>query len=368
MMCALALLDFANEPKVAKTGPTKDGATFEITAGSPSIVFHKEVKASKVSDEKTPLLVSQNFFRKDDRYTTRNRQRADKYVTEEFLVGVVYGGQIVVTNPTSANQKIDILTQIPEKAIPVSQSHYTHSRSVNLSPYTTQKIEIYFYFPETGKYPHYPVHVSKNEEVVAFSKPFVFNVVDQLSKVDKTSWAYISQWGTEEEVVEYLKANNANRVNLEFIAWRMKDAAYFKKIIALLDSRHIYQNTLWSYAVLHNEPQIARQFLLHANGLLNRCGPYLESPLVDIRPIERHSYEHLEYSPLVNARTHPLGRDRRILNSAFNQQYHKLMNILAHKKDLDAIERMSVVYYLLLQDRVEEGMAISKRQMWSSFP
>ena len=357
MMCALAVLDFAEDPKAVKAGPSRDGSTFDVTVGSPTIVFHKEVKSAKLADEKTPLLVSQNFFRKDDRYMMKDRQKTDKYVTEEFLKGIVYGGQIVVTNPTSANQKIEILTQIPEKAIPVSQTHYTNSRSVNLAPYTTQKIEIYFYFPETGKFPHYPVHVSRNEEVVAFTKPFVFNVVDKLSRIDKTSWAYISQWGSEKDVIDYLKANNVDRLNLDLIAWKMKEKAFFNQVIALLDARHIYQNTLWSYAIHHNEPKTARQYLLHANGFLNRCGPYLESPLVDIDPIERRGYEHLEYSPLVNARSHPLGRDRRILNSAFHQQYHKLMDILAHKKELEEIERMSVVYYLLLQDRVSEGIA-----------
>ena len=44
----------------------------------------------------------------------------ERCVTEEFLVQVVYGCQIVVTNPTSSRQKLDVLLQLPVGAIPVS--------------------------------------------------------------------------------------------------------------------------------------------------------------------------------------------------------------------------------------------------------
>lgn len=36
---------------------------------------------------------------------------------------------------------------------------------VELSAYSTTTSEYYFYFPATGTFPHFPVHVSKNEKV-----------------------------------------------------------------------------------------------------------------------------------------------------------------------------------------------------------
>ena len=38
-------------------------------------------------------------------------------------------------------------------------------------------------------------------------------------------------------------------------------------------------------------------------------------------------------------------------------QYQSLLNVLAYKPTLDAMDQMSVTYYLFLQDRVEEGLA-----------
>jgi hypothetical protein len=86
-------------------------------------------------------------------------------------------------------------------------------------------------------------------------------------------------------------------------------------------------------------------------------GPYLASKLLTIDPIELRSYEHLEYSPLVNQRAHRLGSEWRVANPAVLQQYTALLAALAHKPQLDAMDSMSVVYYLFLQDRVEEALA-----------
>ena len=33
--------------------------------------------------------------------------------------------------------------------------------------------------------------------------------------VDKTSWAWISQWGTEKEVLDFLKAANLHAIDLQ---------------------------------------------------------------------------------------------------------------------------------------------------------
>jgi hypothetical protein len=86
-------------------------------------------------------------------------------------------------------------------------------------------------------------------------------------------------------------------------------------------------------------------------------GPYLQSPLLSVHPFQDKKYEHLEYFPLVNARAHMLGKDRKILNNRFAEQYKSLCRILCYKprKKFDAEDIMAVTYYLLLQDRVEEA-------------
>ena len=107
--------------------------------------------------------------------------------------------------------------------------------------------------------------------------------------------------------MEFLGKANLHQLNLERIAFRMQDAEFFKKVIGLLSARHVYQHTLWSYSLKHNQVPAVREFLQH-NAELVAVGEYLESPVLTIDPVARRTFEHLEYLPLVNARTHPLGR------------------------------------------------------------
>ena len=354
MMLALAVLDLPFEP--AKHDTAIDGATFTLTARADLVAFHKEIKPVAAADGKLPILVSQNFYRHGDRYIQVGNERRDKFVTEEFLVRTVYGCHVVITNPTSSRQKLDVLIQVPRGAIPVLNSHYTRSVHVVLDPYRTHTMDYFFYFPAAGTYPHFPVHVARNEQVAASAQPFTLNVVDKLTKIDTASWDYISQFGTPQEVIDFLKTHNLNRIKLSRIAWRMRDRDYFRRVIGLLAERHAYDQTLWSYGIRHDVPPAIRQYLQHADAFVARCGDYLDSPLLTIDPILRKAYQHLEYSPLVNARAHQLGRRRRIVNERFSQQYHRLMKILTYRRGLDTEDLLSVCYYLLLQDRIEEAL------------
>ena len=354
MMFALAVLDLPFNAEEHKT--TFDGVKMELAAGSSTVIFHQEVKAADF-DANAPrtVLVNQNFFRNGDRHRTVNGEQVDKYVSDEFLTHVVYGCQVVVTNPTSTRQKLSVLVQVPQGAVPVANSHYTRSLPLDLQPYQTQTIEFHFYFPTTGEFSHYPVHVAKNEAIIAAATAKRLKVVDIPTSVDKQSWDYISQHGSNEDVLTFLATQNVLQINLEKMAFRLHEPAFFAQAIDLLSKRHIYHHALWSYAVKHNDAAAMRAYLLHADGFLNECGRAFESPLVTVDPVERKQYQHLDYTPLVNARAHQLGKRRRILNDALYQQYHRLLAILAARPRLDDADRMAVTYYLLLQDRVEEA-------------
>jgi len=354
MMFALSVLDLPFEAKEHKTN--FDREAMKVDAASPMIVFHEEIKPAELVADQAPILVSQNFFRHGDRYQHVNNQQMDKYVSEEFLVHVVYGCHVVLTNPTSAPRKLDLLLQIPVGAMPVMNGQYTRTANLDLQPYSTRTVEYYFYFPAAGEYEHYPVHVASDEQVVAYAEPFNFNVVEELSEIDTTSWDYVSQNGTEAQVLDYLKKNNLHRTKLDRIAWRMQDKPFFSKVISLLTARHAYNHTLWSYGIKHDQVTAVNQYLQHAPSYLNRCGLYLVSPLVKIDPVARKTYQHLEYKPLVNARAHQLGRERQILNAQFHAQYHRHMKVLSYRRELDSVDQMAVTYYMLLQDRVEDAM------------
>jgi len=359
MMMALAVLDLPFSS--GKHEVSFDGATMEFMPGSPLVVCHREINEMEPAEAKEPVLVSQNFFRMDDRYRYEDNMQFDKYITEEFLVNVVYGCQVVVTNPTSSLQKLDLLVQIPQKAVPVMNGKYTNSMHVELSGYMTHTYEFYFYFPFSGKFKHYPVHVSSKEVPVAFAEPFTFNVVEKPTIIDKTTWEYISQNGSEAEVLSYLQNNNLNRIDLERIAWRVKDKDFYEKVVDILHEHHIYSHVIWSYSLMHGDLGTMREFLQNCNNLIEKAGPYITCKLLTIDPVVRKTYQHLEYKPLVNARFHRLGDKRVILNDKLYGQYMKLMDILAHKDTFDDDDLMALTYYLMLQERVLEAEKFFKR-------
>ncbi|MFH0946250.1 MAG: hypothetical protein V2A76_13705, partial [Planctomycetota bacterium] len=354
MMLALAVIDlpFKAGEHAVKTGEGR----VTVTAQSPLLMVRKEIREAESAGERVPILIHQNFFRPDDRYRYEGSERRDKFVTDEFLEGVVYGCQVVLTNPVSLPLKVALLLQVPQGAIPVLSGYETRGVPVQIGPYGTTNVEYSFYFPKAGDYPHYPVHASRSEELVASAEPVSLKVVRELKSVDTGSWEHISQSGTPAQVQEYLDSANLLRTDLTRVAWRMRDPVFFEAATSLLRRRHVFDQTLWSYGLYHKDAPASREFLRHQDGFLARCGSYLDSPLVAIDPIERLAYQHVEYAPLFNGRAHRFGRRHEILNPDLARQYQSLLGILGHRPRLDDTDWMSVTYYLLLQDRVEEAL------------
>ncbi|MSU34164.1 MAG: hypothetical protein EXS36_03450 [Pedosphaera sp.] len=362
MLLALAMLDLPFEAP-AHAGKTENN-TYTLTASGPVIVFLKQFKPATVSTGAGPgLLLSEGFFRQGDRYRIEGNEKYDKFVSEEFLNGVVYGAHLVVSNPGSSPLKLDLLTQVPEGALPVLGSRATRSRFVRLKPYTTYQAEYYFYFPapptnaNATPFLHFPANASLSGKTAGTAKALAFRVVRQLSKMDTSSWDYISQQGSEPAVFAFLDQNNFGRLDLERVAWRSRTSVdFFHKLTAFLDHHHIWSEPNTRYAVVHNDPAVLREWLRHHDEFLGQCGDWLDTRLVTLDPVERRAYEHLEYSPLVNQRVHPVGAERRIANPVLLARYRQLLGILSYRPTLSAVDSLSVTYYLFLQDRVEEAL------------
>jgi len=353
MMFALSVLDLPFE--AGKHDVKFDAGKMTLTPANNLIAFHEEVRPADGVGGQLPILVSQNFYRHGDRYREEGGEKYDKFVTGEFVVHTVYGCQIVVTNPTSSRQKLSVLLQLPVGAIPVLTGQFTKSIPLDLEPYRTQTIDYHFYFPKAGKFPHFPVHIAKNEQYVASAPATTFDVVAKATQIDTTSWDYVSQHGTNDDVLAFLNRENVRALNLDKIAFRVKERPFFEAVTRLLSDRHMYHPTIWSYGIKHADVPTARQFLLHSDRLVAECGGPIDTPLLTVDPVARTQYEHLEYKPLVNARAHSLGNRRQIVNDAVLHQYHSFMKTLTYSKQLDDASLLGAVYYLLLQDRIDEA-------------
>ena len=355
MVLALALIDLPFESPEHATA--FDGGRMTLKAGGPLVAFHEETVAVGAPEKPGSILVSQNFLRQSERQEIVAGEPRDKFVSGEFLTHVVYTAQVVVTNPTSSRQRISVLLQIPAGAMPVLGGKATRSAALVLEPYNVQSLEYSFYFPAAGEFSHYPVHVSSGDTLVAFVPPVLFTVVDRPARPDEQSWAAVSQEGSNEQVLEYLDTHNVERLDLDLIAWRMKDAEMFLRVTERLAARHRFQPTLWSYGLMHRDPAAIRIWLEHQAGFVNELGGRLQGGLLPIDPVARRTYEHLEYAPLVNARQFQLGSRRQIVNDRFHAQYHRFLSELAHSRTLSDDDRLAVVQALLTQDRIEEARA-----------
>ena len=364
ILLALAVLDL---PLQTTNAPTirNEGSSRTLTANGPLLIFVREVRpATPISPNATgpELLLSERFFRLDDRYLTEGQERFDKFVNDEFLPGVAYGAQVVISNPGSSPVKADVLTQIPMGSMPLQRGRATHSQPVRLEPYSTLKVEYYFYFPshsaQPTNYAHAPAILTLDGKALAQAKTQSFRVVRQLSVRDTRSWDYLSQQGSEAEVLAFLSTNNLARLNLERVAWRVaKSPEFFRRLTEFLSQHHVWNEPIARYAVIHNDTGVLREWLRHRQDFLAQCGPWLESPILRIDPIEQRTYEHLEYSPLINPRAHPVGSRRRIANTVFREQYLRFLRVLAFQPRLAADDELAVAYYLFLQDRVSEGLS-----------
>jgi hypothetical protein len=353
-MMALSVLDLPFE--AGKHEVTVDGDKRTLRAATPLLLVRKETTKTEKAQDLPPLLLGENFFRLDDRYRHENGERRDAFVTDEFLVDVAYGCQVVITNPTSSKRTTEVLLQVPAGAIPVQKGFWTKGIAVVLEPYATQSIEYAFYFPAAGSFAHYPAHAAEKGRLAANAEPRLLNVVVSPTRVDTTSWEHVSQQGTPAEVMAFLDTHNVQRLDLAKVAWRMKDRAFFTAMLGKLRARHVYDDTLWSYSILHRDADAAREYLRHAEKFLQQCGMAIASPLVTIDPVERKRYQHLELDPLVNQRAHQLGSQRQLGNQDLAQQYAGLMNLLGYTPKLGSGDWLAVTYYLLLQDRIEDAL------------
>ncbi|MFO0912824.1 MAG: hypothetical protein U0795_07695 [Pirellulales bacterium] len=356
ILLMLATLDLPS--KSAEHAVKLDGDQLALTAASPLVVFYEELRDSEPPASPTGVLVSQHIYQSDDRTEVRDGRPAEKYVTGELVVDRVYGCKVVVTNTTSLPRTLHLLLQVPGGSIGLNGQRQIESVPVQLDAYESESIEYEFYFPEAGQFEHFPVHVRSDQRLVAFAPAQPLTVVARPSEEQWESWAYVAQFATDQQVLDFIARRNVFELDLDRIAFRLANRAFYDALVGALAERQVFHPTVWSYAVRHADVPRIREFLRQKPEFVASCGPRLESPLLAFGAVEAGLYEHLEYKPLVNARAHQLGARREILNDRFHAQYHRWLEVLSYQPKLSDDDRLATVYYLLLQDRIDEAIAV----------
>ena len=73
----------------------------------------------------------------------------------------------------------------------------------------------------------------------------------------------------QEDVLEFLKTRNLLKQEKGFsfnlMLWMLRDKAFFKKVIAVLRERLIYDDQVWSYGFFHKDDELAcREYIMNS--------------------------------------------------------------------------------------------------------
>jgi hypothetical protein len=355
-LCALALLAVPLAP--APHQVVTSGGDRIWTAGSAAIIARRQIEEVPApSAGAGGLLLGQNLLRADDRVRWDGAEQRENYVSGELLTDVVYVAQVAVSNPTGSSITAAVLTQVPVGAITVGGGAPLRTHHVVLGPYQTHVLEYGFYFAQPGRFSHLPAQAAVRGVLVAWASASTtrWTVVREPSVVDAESWHHLAQRGSLDQVVAFLGRDNLGRIELDRVAWRLRDPRWFAAVTAALAARHHYHDGLWAYALLHADRDRLGEWLAHQGHLLEQAGA-VDGGLVPTGEEDQGWHEHLEYGPLVNARAHRLGRSLRILNDGLAAQYAAALEWMTQRVPT-ARDRLRAAHYLFVQDRVDAALA-----------
>jgi len=357
MLFALAVLDLPLDAEEPRRENLANGAV-KIIASLPVILYVRELI---VTEERTSAVaVSTNYFDPFVRTHMVDGEIVDKFLTE-FTVNKVYGCRMVVTNVSSVEQHVEILSQIPTGSIPCGfECFKTKCWLQNIKPFGTYKREFFFYWPEPGMYSHFPVHINKNGKTVGFGESQEIPVVADEPAPDTTSWKYISNLAEDEEVLTFLaESPDVFNVNLEKICWRCKNPEFFENAVNTLRSRNIFNNRIWAYSIISDNVGTAlSEYLAWSSDFVREAGPCLESEFVKIDQHANRDYQMIEFWPYTNPRVH----DQFCESEMFVQQYYAfLTNVAYSSTSIDTIgleDKFLLCAYLCLRNKFEEAKNI----------
>ena len=358
MIAVLSLLSLPFKPQMhAQT--SYEGRGLEIRAASDLIVLTKAV-AEAQSDVRADILIIQRFFDPQDRHTESEDEpgvQVEKDV-DQYIINKVYGASVIITNSSTSRQQFQVLVEVPEGSIPVQNLDYTKSHTLTLGAFTTQTIEFFFYFPSTGAFRANPPSVSKKSKVVAIGKNTIINVKTEKTYATLETLNAVLTQGSKDDILNFTRTKNIwNPKVFDFSAiyWLLQDKDFFLQFIQILRDRKHFNSVVWQFGFKHNDAQTVREYLAsNSANPLSQHFLYLDSSLLCVDKLKL-----LEYHPFVNQRVHLLaGEKNRILNVQLREQYTAFVTYLSQRRTLQAEHYLGLVYYLLLQDRVDDAIRL----------
>eukprot|EP00486_Rosalina_sp_Unknown_P013750 CAMPEP_0201592464 /NCGR_PEP_ID=MMETSP0190_2-20130828/190352_1 /ASSEMBLY_ACC=CAM_ASM_000263 /TAXON_ID=37353 /ORGANISM="Rosalina sp." /LENGTH=1532 /DNA_ID=CAMNT_0048051251 /DNA_START=647 /DNA_END=5242 /DNA_ORIENTATION=- len=312
MLLAVAIVDLslqAAEPEIKRARNSGVGSgKVELTPTEGcSIIFLEELVESNLIS--STLSVHSNYFDPRDPSEIVHGEKVDKFVVGTFETRKIYGCRSVITNVSSVEQEIEVLLQIPSGAIAVNQSYFTKSYKLKLSPFMTERLTYYFYFPlpsdKGNNFRCFPVHINKNGKTIAYAldeRLISMQVVgagddiilNKKSSDNKNNWDYITgSNGTSKDILNFISKNpRAYEVDLKKLRGRLaKDPKFFDNLTASLKERGIYDEDVWKFSLVSDKGGAELcEYLSQQQKFLEYIHPYFTSDNFNYDPFDRFDW------------------------------------------------------------------------------
>jgi hypothetical protein len=360
----VAFMDLEETVEKFKLVEEESGTHIEVSGNSILYLKHM-IEKDGVVDTSNTILAAQKWFDRDNRYeynaaSNTNQERAVNY----FIKGKIYGSQVVVTNVSSVEQNLQIITEVPEGSLPVIINDYHQTFDFKLGGFSTQKFEFFFYFPVEGSFKYCPACITREGfKIQAQASATAFSVLTQHPQKDElTSISDILAQGNKVDILNFMKKENiANSkiFNFSDIYWLLKDKEFYTSCTGILKTKLLYDETVWSYSFYHGDK--SGIFELMANLDLKKYSmQYFHNGRGGDERVEFNQFQFKEYHPIVSARFHQLSKEKTsILNVQFLETYLSFLQYYVEKESyVTAEDRLMLIYYLLLQDRIDEAILL----------
>lgn len=363
----LAVISLIELPEVKENHETSTEEGFKLTAASNCMIFCKAMKEKGNEKLDLDILISQRFFDPNDRYVTGQdgKSRMFKKI-KEFLIGKLYGARIAITNSTESEHEVQIITEIPQGAIPVRTLEYSKSTTIKLDPLSTKILEFHFYFPAEGNFTCYPASITKDGYLISSASNIAsIEVKTEQTQKEMNTISDVLTMGKKEDIIKFMKEQdllNTDIFNFDSIYWLLKDKEFYEEVIALLRERFMFDPVVWSFSIYHGDMEVFKEYINFnfRNKKIKIEGfqiSYLNNSLLKI-----DDFQFKEYNPLINPRVHDIGKHKQnILNRDFKTTYSDFLSYLVDKRTPTSRDYVYLGVYFLLQDRIEDSLKIYEK-------
>jgi len=371
-MFALSVLDL---PFTSENGPIRYAEGKEQTVKSPAILYVQDVGEAKeptaelaeeIAEIRQNLVVKQLLY---DPARLDNKGKTVKQWPAVFECGKPYTCFVTLINTQATPlPALSLLAQVPAGSVPISADQAYHRlRDVTFGANASESISFQFYFPCPGTFSLFPANVSREGAFVTSAQEgsamaTELTVVQELTQVDKTSWADVSKKGSDEDVLAFLRENNVNDLSLDSISSRLASKQTFLDVTTTLRSKLHFSARVWRYSFLHQDQRSMAEFLASSSVLSRLVGANLQASLLNTTAehLAAAALPYREYSPLVHPRAHAFDAKRqleaRLTNPRFRADYLAFLKAISFRPAVTCEDLLVATYYLLLQERV--GLAI----------